>query len=63
MAFYKCKSLSNINIKGTKLKSIGKNAIAGVKKEAVIQCNKNKKTAYIKLFTPKTGYKNSMEIK
>lgn len=63
MAFYNCKSLSNINIKGTKLKSVGKNAIAGIKKEAVIRCNKNKKTAYIKLFTPKTGYKNSMEIK
>ncbi len=63
MAFYNCKYLSNINIKGTKLKSVGKNSIAGIKKDAVIQCKKNKKPAYIKLFTAKTGYKNSMEIK
>lgn len=62
-AFYNCKSLSSIDIKGTKLKTIGKNAIAGIKENAVIKCNKNKKSAYLKLFTAKTGYKNTMKIK
>ncbi|MCI9078631.1 MAG: cellulase family glycosylhydrolase [Lachnospiraceae bacterium] len=63
MAFYNCKSLSSINIKCTGLKSVGKNALAGINSNAIIECNKNKKTAYTKLFTTKTGYKDTMKIK
>lgn len=61
-AFCGCKKLKNITIKSTQLKSVGKNAIKGINKKAVIRCGKKKK-AYQKLFSKKTGYKKSMKIK
>ena len=48
-AFYKCKNLKKIVIKGSKLKSIGKNAIKGINKKAVIKCPKKMVKKYKKL--------------
>lgn len=62
-AFYNCSSLNSINIKSNKLKSVGNNAIKGIKNNASIKCYKGKKTAYKKLFSPKTGYKDTMKLK
>ncbi len=61
--FYNCSSLNSINIKSNKLKSVGNNAIKGIKNNASIKCYKGKKTAYKKLFSPKTGYKDTMKLK
>ena len=61
--FYNCSSLNSINIKSNKLKSVGNNAIKGIKNNASIKCYKVKKTSYKKLFSPKTGYKDTMKLK
>lgn len=62
-AFEKCGKLKKIKISSTSLKSIGKKAIKGIYKKAVIQCPKKKLTKYRKLFKSSTGYKKSMKIK
>lgn len=62
-AFNGCKKLSKITIKGTVLKSVGKNAIKGINKKAVIKVPKKKLAKYKKLFKSKTGYKKTMKIK
>ena len=56
-AFYGCRKLSTITVKSTVLKSIGKNAIKGINKEATIKVPKKKFSKYKKLFNKKTGYK------
>lgn len=61
--FYGCKQLKTITIKSKQLKSVGKNAIKNIKKNATIKVPKAKKKAYKKLFKSKTGYKKSMKIK
>ena len=61
-AFYKCKNLKKIVIKGSKLKSIGKNAIKGINKKAVIKCPKKMVKKYKKLWKTSTGYKKTMKI-
>lgn len=62
-AFNNCKNLKNIVIKSTTLKSVGKNAIKGIDKKAVIKAPKKQLKAYKKLFAKKTGYKKTMKIK
>lgn len=62
-AFNNCKNLKNIVIKSTTLKSVGKNAIKGINKKAVIKAPKKQLKAYKKLFAKKTGYKKTMKIK
>ena len=62
-AFYGCKSLKTVTIKSGVLKSVGKNAIKGINKKAVIKTPKKKRKAYKKLFKAKTGYKKTMKIK
>ena len=62
-AFNNCKNLKNIVIKSTTLKSVGKNAIKGISKKAVIKAPKKQLKAYKKLFAKKTGYKKTMKIK
>ena len=62
-AFYKCKNLKKIVIKGSKLKSIGKNAIKGINKNAVIKCPKKMVKKYKKLWKASTGYKKTMQIR
>lgn len=48
-AFYNCKKLSSVTIKGTKLKTVGKNALKGTKKKIKVTVPKKKYTAYKKL--------------
>ncbi len=62
-AFSGAKNLKKITIKSTKLKSVGKNAIKGINKKAVIKAPKAKVKAYKKLFSAKTGFKKTMKIK
>jgi len=63
-AFSGCKNLKKITIKSTKLKSIGKNALKNVKKDATIKVPKKQYRKYKKMLTKKnTGYKKTMKIK
>lgn len=60
-AFKNCKSLKKITVKSKVLKKVGRNAIKGINKNAVIKCGKKKK-AYKKLFISKTGFKKTMKL-
>ena len=62
-AFKGCSKLKNIIFKGTGLKAVGKNAIKGINKKAVIKAPKKAKKSYKKLFTKKTGWKTTMKVK
>ena len=62
-AFQNCRKLSNIQLKGKKVKTIGKKAIAGINKKAVIKIPKSKKKAYKRLLKSSVGYKKTMKIK
>lgn len=62
-AFNGDKKLRKITIKSTKLKSVGKNAVKGIHKKAVIKVPKSKLSKYKKLFKSKTGYKKTMKLK
>ncbi len=62
-AFRNCKALKKIVIRSTVLKKVGKNAIKGIHKKAVITCKKKKLKAYKKLFSKKAGYQKSMKVK
>lgn len=62
-AFKGCSKLKKIKIKSTVLKQVGKNAVQGIHKKAVITCNKKKVNAYKKLFVARTGKKKTMKIK
>ena len=62
-AFKNCKKLKTITIKSTTIKKVGKNAIKGINKKAVIKVPKSKKKAYKKLFKSKTGFKKTMKLK
>lgn len=61
-AFNGCKKLKNITIRSSKVKSVGKNAIKNIKKNARIYCPKKKLRAYKKLFNSKSGFKKTMKI-
>jgi len=61
-AFNGCRKLKTITIKSTVLKSVGKNAIKGIHKKAVIKVPKRKRAAYKKLFRSSTGFKKTMKI-
>lgn len=62
-AFQGCKKLGNITIKSAKLKSVGKNAVKGIHKKAVIKVPGKQMKKYKKLFSSKTGFKKSMKIR
>ncbi|MBO5088680.1 MAG: leucine-rich repeat protein [Lachnospiraceae bacterium] len=63
-AFSGCKNLKKITIKSTKLKSVGKNAIKNIKKDATIKVPKKQYSKYKKMIAKKnTGYKTTMKIK
>lgn len=61
-AFYNCKKLKKITIKGTGLKSAGKNAFKGIYKKAVITVPKKKVKAYKKILKSK-GQAKTVKIK
>lgn len=62
-AFQNCKNLRTLTLKGQKVRSVGKNAIKGIYKKAVIRVPKKSLKTYQKLFTKKTGYVKSIKIK
>lgn len=62
-AFYHCKKLKKITIQTTALKKIGKNAIKGIHKKAVIKVPKSKLALYKKKFNKKSGYQKTMKVK
>ena len=62
-AFSKDSSLQKITFQTTKLKKVGKNAIKGIAKKAVLTCPKKSKKAYQKIFTKKTGFQTKMKWK
>ena len=62
-AFYGDKKLKKISIKSAKLVSVGKNAIKGINKKAVIKVPKNQRKIYKKLFSSKAGFKKTMKVK
>ena len=62
-AFCNCKNLKTITIKSTVLKTVGKNAVKGINKKAVIKVPKKQYKKYKKLFKSNTGYKKTMVIK
>ena len=61
-AFYGCKNLKKITVKSTKLKSVGKNALKGIHKKAVVKVPKSKLAKYKKLFRNR-GQKKTVKIK
>ena len=61
-AFYGCKNLKKITVKSTKLKSVGKNALKGIHKKAVVKVPKSKLLKYKKLFKGK-GQRKTVRIK
>lgn len=62
-AFYGCKKLKKITVKSSVLKKVGKQAIKGIYKKAVIKVPKKKYKKYKKLFGTKSGYKKTMKVK
>ena len=61
-AFYGCKNLKQIVIKSSFIKSVGKDALKGINKKAVIKVPKSKLKSYQKKFKKK-GQKSSVKIK
>ncbi len=62
-AFYKQKRIKTITIQSTKINTVGKQAIYGINKNAVIRVPKKKYKAYKKMLRARTGFKKSMKIK
>ena len=62
-AFNGAKKLNRITIKSTKLKSVGKSALKGISKKAVIKVPKKSYKKYKKLLKSSTGFKKTMKIK
>lgn len=63
-AFQGCSKLKTITILSKKLNKVGKNAIKGIYKKAVISCPSAKVKTYKKLFSAKTGFvKKKMIVK
>ena len=61
-AFYGDSRLKSITVKGKKLKMVGKQALKGINKHAVVRVPKAKKKAYKALFKGK-GQKKSVRVK
>lgn len=61
-AFYGCKNLKRIIFKTTKLKTVGRGALKGIHRKAVLQVPKKKYKSYKKLLKGK-GQKKTVKIK
>lgn len=61
-AFRNAKALKQITVKTTKLKNVGKNALKGIHKKAVIKVPKKKLKAYRKLWEKK-GQEKTVKVK
>lgn len=62
-AFYGCKRLKTITINANSVINVGKNALKGISKTAVIKVPSKQLSKYQKQIKTKTGYKKSMKIK
>lgn len=62
-AFYQCKKLKKITIKSKVLKKVGKQAVKGIHKKALIKVPKKMKKSYQKLFKKKSGFIRTMKLK
>lgn len=62
-AFSGCKTLKSVKISSKKLKSVGKYAVKGIYKKAVIQAPASRIKAYMKIFKSSTGFIKSMKVK
>ncbi len=62
-AFYGCKKLKTITIQANGVVSIGKNALKGISKTAVIKVPTKQVKKYQKQVKANTGFKKSMKIK
>lgn len=62
-AFSGCKSLKSVKISSKKLKSVGRYAVNGIYKKAVIKAPDSRIKAYIKIFKSSTGFIKSMKVK
>lgn len=62
-AFFQCKKLKKITIKSKVLKKVGKQAIKGIHKKAVIKAPKKLKKAYKKFFKKKSGFVKGMKVR
>ena len=62
-AFSGCRKLAKITVKSTKLKTIGKNALKGIKSTAKIKVPPKKFTAYRKLLKNKVQGTNVKIVK
>ena len=51
-AFKDCAKLKTVTINAAKLKTVGKDAFAGIQKKATFKCPKKQKDAYKKLIKP-----------
>ena len=62
-AFKGCSKLKKITIKTKTLKTVGKQALKGIQKKAVIKVPKAKYKTYKKLLRAKAGFQKTMKIK
>lgn len=62
-AFYNCKKVKSIQVKTSKLKKVGKNALKGVHKKAVIRVPKKKLQLYKNKLFKKKGQSSTVKIK
>ena len=62
-AFAGCKKLRTITIRSSKISRIGKKAIDGIHKKALIKVPAKKYGAYQKKFNARTGFRSGMKIK
>lgn len=62
-AFYNCKKLNKVTINSVVLQKVGKQAIKGIHKKAVIKVPKQQQKVYKKLLSTKSGFEKTMKIK
>ncbi|MBO6015671.1 MAG: leucine-rich repeat protein [Lachnospiraceae bacterium] len=62
-AFYGCKKLKTITLKGSGIKTFGKNCIKNIHKKATIKCPKSVRKRYKSKLKAKTGFRKPMQIK
>ena len=61
-AFYQCTKLKNITIKSRILRKVGKQAVKGIHKKAVIKVPKKKAKIYKKLLNKKSGFTKNIKM-
>lgn len=62
-AFYGDKKLKTVTVKTKNLKTVGKSAVKGIYKKAVVKVPKSRYSKYKKLFSKNTGFTKNMKIR